>query len=54
MIREGIAAFLTEEGYHVIKAKDGQEVLEKFQDLTIHLMVLDLMMPRKSCFEVLK
>ncbi|VRR09649.1 DNA-binding response regulator [Streptococcus pneumoniae] len=33
MIREGIAAFLTEEGYHVIMAKDGQEVLEKFQDL---------------------
>lgn len=54
MIREGIAAFLTEEGYHVIMAKDGQEVLEKFQDLPIHLMVLDLMMPRKSGFEVLK
>ncbi len=29
MIREGIAAFLTEEGYHVIMAKDGQEVLGK-------------------------
>lgn len=54
MIREGIAAFLTEEGYHVIMAKDGQEALEKFQDLPIHLMVLDLMMPRKSGFEVLK
>ncbi|CAG5371616.1 DNA-binding response regulator [Streptococcus pneumoniae] len=54
MIREGIAAFLTEEGYHVIVAKDGQEALEKFQDLPIHLMVLDLMMPRKSGFEVLK
>ena len=54
MIREGIAAFLKEEGYHVIMAKDGQEVLEKFQYLPIHLMVLDLMMPRKSGFEVLK
>lgn len=25
MIREGVAAFLREEGYHVILAKDGQE-----------------------------
>lgn len=24
MIREGVAAFLREEGYHVILAKDGQ------------------------------
>ena len=54
MIREGIAAFLTEEGYHVIMAKDGQEALEKFQEYPIHLMVLDLMMPKRSGFEVLK
>ncbi len=32
MIREGVAAFLREEGYHVILAKDGQEALEKFHD----------------------
>lgn len=54
MIREGIAAFLKEEGYHVILAKDGQEALEKFREYPIHLLVLDLMMPKRSGFEVLK
>lgn len=54
MIREGIAAFLTEEGYRVILAKDGQEAIEKFHETPIHLMVLDLMMPKRSGFEVLK
>lgn len=42
MIREGVAAFLRKEGYHVILAKDGQEALEKFHEFPIHLMVLDL------------
>lgn len=54
MIREGIAAFLKEEGYHVILAKDGQEALEKFREYPIHLLALDLMMPKRSGFEVLK
>lgn len=54
MIREGVAAFLREEGYHVILAKDGQEALEKFHEFPIHLMVLDLMLPKRSGFEVLK
>ena len=53
MIREGVAAFLREEGYHVILAKDGQEALEKFYEFPIHLMVLDLMLPKRSGFEVL-
>lgn len=54
MIREGMAAFLEAEGYHVIVAKDGQEALECFFESKIHLMVLDLMMPQKDGFEVLK
>lgn len=54
MIREGMAAFLEAEGYHVIVAKDGQEALECFSESKIHLMVLDLMMPQKDGFEVLK
>ena len=54
MIREGIAAFLTEEGYQVILAKDGEEALDKLQKHSIHLVLLDLMMPKVSGFEVLK
>ena len=54
MIREGIAAFLTEEGYQVILAKDGEEALDKLQEHSIHLVLLDLMMPKVSGFEVLK
>lgn len=30
MIREGVAAFLREEGYHVILAKDGRRLWRNF------------------------
>ncbi|PIC70006.1 DNA-binding response regulator [Sporosarcina sp. P16b] len=44
-IREGIEIYLKNEGYRVLKAKDGQEALELLSLNEIHLLILDIMMP---------
>jgi two-component system, OmpR family, alkaline phosphatase synthesis response regulator PhoP len=43
---------LSSEGYHVIKAKDGDEALELARKEKPDLIVLDVMMPRKTGMEV--
>jgi two-component system, OmpR family, alkaline phosphatase synthesis response regulator PhoP len=43
---------LTNEGYEVITAKDGDDALEKARKNQPDLIVLDVMMPRKSGVEV--
>jgi two-component system alkaline phosphatase synthesis response regulator PhoP len=43
---------LTAEGYTVIKAKDGDEALEKARKEKPDMIVLDVMMPRKNGIEV--
>ncbi|HEU4574497.1 MAG TPA: response regulator transcription factor [Chitinophagaceae bacterium] len=43
---------LTKEGYNVITAKDGDEALEKARLVQPDLVVLDIMMPKKTGVEV--
>lgn len=45
-IVEAIDIYLTKEGYNVIKAYDGVEAIEKLQEEEIHLLLIDIMMPR--------
>ncbi|CUX37448.1 response regulator transcription factor [Clostridium sp. C105KSO13] len=45
-IVEAIEIYLTQEGYHVLKAYDGEEVLEILETEKVHLLVLDIMMPK--------
>jgi DNA-binding response OmpR family regulator len=45
-IRDAIEIYLKNEGITVIKAKDGIEALEKLNEHVIHLIILDVMMPR--------
>ena len=45
-IREGVEIFLKSQGYHVYKAADGVEGLEVIERETIHLAIVDIMMPR--------
>lgn len=45
-IRHLIAIYLHNEGYRVVEAADGLEALDQLERQDIHLMVLDLMMPR--------
>ena len=50
-IREILRILLTGEGYEVIEAKDGNEVLQLF-DSSIDLIVLDIMMPNMNGYEL--
>lgn len=47
-IRDGIEIYLKNEGLAVMKAKDGIEAIEKLRENTIHLIILDIMMPRQD------
>lgn len=53
-IREMLGKYLVKEGYEVFLAKDGFEGLDIFQNQTIHLLLLDVMLPGISGFEVLQ
>ncbi|KMY55771.1 PhoB family transcriptional regulator [Bacillus sp. FJAT-27231] len=45
-IRNAIEIYLKNEGITVIKASDGIEAIEKLHEQTVHLIILDVMMPR--------
>ncbi|WP_203364084.1 response regulator transcription factor [Bacillus sp. REN10] len=45
-IRDAIEIYLKNEGITVIKAEDGIDAIEKLNDYPIHLIILDVMMPR--------
>ncbi len=45
-IVESIGIFLHGEGYRVFKAYDGMEALETLSENEVHLMILDIMMPK--------
>lgn len=49
-----VTKYLQSEGYEVLTAKDGFEALALFNGSTIHLVLLDIMMPGIDGFEVLK
>ncbi|MDK2808379.1 MAG: hypothetical protein PWP24_1114 [Clostridiales bacterium] len=53
-IRELISKYLVKEGYEVAMASQGFEALELFEAQDIHLVLLDVMMPGISGFEVLE
>jgi DNA-binding response OmpR family regulator len=47
-IRDAIEIYLKNEGIRVIKAADGIEAIEKLSEQPIHLILLDVMMPRQD------
>ncbi len=47
-ISDVVSAYLIKEGYEVITAKDGEEALSLFNNNQIHLIILDLMLPKIS------
>lgn len=54
MILEGICEYLGEHEYYCIAASDGQEAIEKFKNNEIHLVLLDIMLPKLNGIEVLQ
>lgn len=55
-IRDAVDIYLRGEGINVIKAKDGIDALEVLDREDIHLVILDIMMPRldglKTCVKI--
>jgi DNA-binding response OmpR family regulator len=51
-IREGLVDLLEIEGYSIEIAQDGEMALEKLNAFKPHLVILDLMLPKSSGFEV--
>ena len=45
-IVEAIDIYLTQEGYNILKAYDGMEAMVVLEREKLHLMILDVMMPR--------
>lgn len=45
-IVEAIEIYLTQEGYHILKAYDGEQALRMIWDNQVDLLIIDVMMPR--------
>ena len=45
-IVEAIEIYLTQEGYHVLKAYDGVEAIKILEEEDVNLLIIDVMMPR--------
>ena len=45
-IVEAIEIYLQQEGYQVLKAYDGEEALEILKEHEVHLLIMDIMMPK--------
>jgi DNA-binding response OmpR family regulator len=53
-IREVVRAYLEREGYEVVEAADGETALEHGRNAGLDLLVLDVMLPGRSGFDVLR
>jgi CheY-like chemotaxis protein len=49
-----LSAVLEENGYDTVAASDGREGLEKLQQATVDLIILDVMMPKRTGFVLFK
>ena len=45
-IRDGIEIYLKNEGYRVLKAENGEKAIELLESNEVHVIILDIMMPR--------
>lgn len=50
-IRDLIAIYLKNEGFQVLKASNGKEALEMLNEEEVHLIILDIMMPKMDGIE---
>ena len=53
-IRAVVRAYLEREGYEVLEAEDGEAALEQGRNAALDLLVLDVMLPGRSGFDVLR
>jgi DNA-binding response OmpR family regulator len=53
-IRKGLAEIFRMEGFEIIEAADGEAAVHRFYSETVDFVCLDIMMPKKSGYDVLK
>lgn len=53
-IVNAIEIYLSKEGYNILKAYNGKEALKVIQNNEIHLIILDIMMPKKDGIETIE
>lgn len=53
-VREALKTILETQPYQLSFASDGEECLRKAEEVSPDLIILDLLMPRKDGFEVIK
>ena len=53
-IANAIDIYLSREGYNIIRAYDGEEAIQKVNENEIHLIILDIMMPKKDGLQTLE
>ena len=53
-IVKAIEIYLVKENYNVLKAYNGEECLKLLEENTIHLIILDVMMPKKDGIETVE
>lgn len=53
MIREGVVEFLSQQGHQVFSAGDGEAGLALFRAHTVHLLILDIMLPKMDGLQLL-
>ena len=51
-VRKVTTRLLERQGYEVVTAKDGVDAIEKLEEITPDIMLLDIEMPRMDGFEV--
>ena len=52
-IVNAIEIYLKKEGYNIFKAYNGEQALQQLEKEQIHLIILDIMMPKKDGIEIL-
>lgn len=51
-IRAALVEILEHEGYQVVQAEDGEQAIQLFREAEPHFVCLDVMMPKKSGYDV--
>ena len=53
-IVDAIEIYLTQEGYHVLKAYDGMQAIQMLEREEIQLLIIDVMMPKPVSYTHLR
>ena len=53
-IVDAIDIYLSQEGYHILKAYDGLQAIEIMKKEEVHLILLDIKMPEMNGIDALK